>query len=446
MLPSPIPSAPARAAPRGSAPARPRPRTPGDRRRRLALAVAEIDQRRQRVRRAACARPARPAAEAIGAGGAAAGASSGRVSGLPETMAGSAPAAPIAITAGALARSSSTTRCAIFGPIPGAARIALTSPSDSARATPSGPSVPRIASAALAPTPCTGHQQPVPLPLRQRPEADELHQVLAHHELGVERHRPARRRHRRQRPLRAVDEVADAAGVDQHVVGAAVVEPPADLADHAPRPRERRVEPAAEPGVVRVAERDRQRVGRVRPGQHDARAAAAAPCARPAPCRHGRRRPPPSSPRSARTRPPRAPPAPAPAARCPRACPSFSVPARVLVDEGLLDRRRLRPVRDQHRGQRRVQAARAAPPGRRPPIRTPRSPRGGCASPSTSTTPHPVRRSPGSIPMTRIGRPFCSVASLSSLARSQNIRQGRTSRQAFTGIRAVWSGYGTRME
>ena len=70
-------------------------------------------------------------------------------------MAGAAPDAPIAMTAGALARSSSTTRCASFGPTPGAARIALASPSDSARATPSGPSVPRIASAALAPTPCT---------------------------------------------------------------------------------------------------------------------------------------------------------------------------------------------------------------------------------------------------------------------------------------------------
>ena len=74
---------------------------------------------------------------------------------MPATVAGRDPAAPSAITAGAFAFSSSTTRCASFGPTPGAAFTALTSPSDSARATPSAPSVPRMASAARAPTPCT---------------------------------------------------------------------------------------------------------------------------------------------------------------------------------------------------------------------------------------------------------------------------------------------------
>ena len=81
----------------------------------------------------------------------------------------------------------------------------------------------------------------------------------------------------------------------------------------------------------------------------------------------------------------------------------------VLVDEGLLDRRRLGPERQQHRGQRRVQAAEPRRERRRPPTRRPRSPHGGCRVPSTSTTPQPVRRSPGSIPMTRIGGPFCSL-------------------------------------
>ena len=62
---------------------------------------------------------------------------------------------PIAMTAGAFAFSSITTRCAILGPMPGAACIARASPSVIARPAPSAPSAPRIDIAALAPTPCT---------------------------------------------------------------------------------------------------------------------------------------------------------------------------------------------------------------------------------------------------------------------------------------------------
>ena len=82
-----------------------------DRRRCLALPVAEIDQRGQRIglrlgsgeRRSAS--PPRP------------GAASGDAK-PSGTIAGRAPAAPIVITAGALARSSRITLCAIFGPTP----------------------------------------------------------------------------------------------------------------------------------------------------------------------------------------------------------------------------------------------------------------------------------------------------------------------------------------
>ncbi len=117
-------------------------------------------------------------------------------------MTGAAPWAPIAITAGAFAFSSSTTRCAIFGPMPlSPLRIAVTSPSHSAR-NPLGPERAEDCQRRLGAHALHGHQQPVPLPLRQGAKTVELHQVLPDQQVGIERHRLPGRRHRRQRPVR----------------------------------------------------------------------------------------------------------------------------------------------------------------------------------------------------------------------------------------------------
>ena len=64
-------------------------------------------------------------------------------------------APPRAMTDGALSFSSSTIRCASLGPTPFALRTDAQSPSAIARPSPSGPSVLRIASDTLAPTPWT---------------------------------------------------------------------------------------------------------------------------------------------------------------------------------------------------------------------------------------------------------------------------------------------------
>jgi len=98
----------------------------------------------------ACALPPACAAAGAGAGTAASGTSIAS----PASGTGGG-AVPIAITAGALSFNSLTTRCAVLAPTPLAAVIALQSPMAMARLTPSGPSAPRIASAAFAPTPCT---------------------------------------------------------------------------------------------------------------------------------------------------------------------------------------------------------------------------------------------------------------------------------------------------
>jgi hypothetical protein len=85
-----------------------------------------------------------------------------RVSSITRSRAPRSP--PIAMADGALSFNSLTTRCASFGPTPCAARTDPQSPSATARATPSAPSVPRIAIDALAPTPCTETSKAVPFP------------------------------------------------------------------------------------------------------------------------------------------------------------------------------------------------------------------------------------------------------------------------------------------
>ena len=73
----------------------------------------------------------------------------------------------------------------------------------------------------------------MPFLFRQRAEPEELHQVFAHHQIGIERHMFAHPRQGRERPFRTMHDVADAAGIDQHMIRRAQVDPARDLADHA---------------------------------------------------------------------------------------------------------------------------------------------------------------------------------------------------------------------
>ena len=280
-----------------------------------------------------------------------------------------------------------------------------------------------MASAALRAHPLHRHQQPPPLALGQRPEADQLDQVLAHHHLGIERHRlprppaappasaPSRsagsRRPRPSRPAHSRRRDGRASPLTLPIIS--------------PRLRDRRRQPPLEPRVVRMAERDRQRVGGVRPGQHhprqlqphhvlDLRLLGVADA-----------RPPPSSPRSAHTR--------RRAARLrrhqqrdPARLPELQRPGRVLVDEGLLDRRRLRRPGDAPPRSARRAASRAAPRGRRPPRRTPRSRRGAAACPRRRRRPSRCAAAPGRCRSPAFAGP--SARCLARLiARTRNIRQ-----------------------
>ena len=80
-----------------------------------------------------------------------------------------------------------------------------------------------------------------------------------------------------------------------------------------------------------VADRDRQRVGGVRARRRRSRAAGGAPSSRPAPCRHGRRRPPISSPGWRSIRRPAAARSAGASSTTPRAWPSFRVEAGFLL-------------------------------------------------------------------------------------------------------------------
>jgi hypothetical protein len=63
------------------------------------------------------------------------------------------------------------------------------SPSVIARPTPSAPSVPRIAIAALAPTPCTVISSLMPFLFQHGGKAEQLQKILAHQQVGIKRDR-----------------------------------------------------------------------------------------------------------------------------------------------------------------------------------------------------------------------------------------------------------------
>ena len=81
-----------------------------------------------------------------------------------------------------------------------------------------------MASATLAPTPCTPIEQPEPVALGRGREADQADRVLRDEHLGVQHHLVADRAQLRQRAGRGRDEIADAGDVDHREVGAEAVE------------------------------------------------------------------------------------------------------------------------------------------------------------------------------------------------------------------------------
>ncbi len=188
----------------------------------------------------------------------------------------------------------------------------------------------------------------------------------------------------------------------------------------APAPAARRLQ------VMRMADRDRQRVGGIRTRQIDAGQLEPHHMRPPAPCRRGRRRPPPSSPCWGHIRQPSGPPERRPASP-PRA------PGQASAS----------PARPCSR-----RSARSPPPRAHASPRTAASSRCNCNSriarsspvewmipfatwasrdPETSITPQPRLRKPGSIPITRIlpsplaGRSPCCFSD--AVARKANICQ-----------------------
>ena len=188
----------------------------------------------------------------------------------------------------------------------------------------------------------------------------------------------------------ADDEIADAAHVDDAASASTGSTTPVSLAIKAPPPRACRAGGA----MMGVADRDRERIGGVGGGARR-RAAGGRPSWRPAlvgvaaPITDFLTR---LAAYSKTGRPARA----GASRTTPRAWPSFSVDARVDVDEGLLDRRLERALRLDDGGDAVEQLAQAL--GQRCPWSSPgrrRAPTWRSRLPSTSITPQPVQPQTG---------------------------------------------------
>ena len=243
-------------------------------------------------------------------------------------------------------------RSATFGPTPGVRATAALSRSAMALARSDGRQRAEHGERDLGADALHGLQQAEPFALDVGAEAEQLDLVLAH--IGLDRqHRGlARRGQRLQRARRAMHLIADALHVEDHVVLAVGIDQALELADHLRRRTRRdascacrsarstlqRVQPIARRlAVMRMGDGDGQRVGGV------------------GGFRIGLRQQQPTITRiwflsawpapttvfltwfgaySATGRPSIA----GASIATPRACPSFRVATRVLVDEGLLDR------------------------------------------------------------------------------------------------------------
>ncbi len=73
----------------------------------------------------------------------------------------------------------------------------------------------------------------MPFLFHQRGKAIELHQILAHHHIGIKRNGLTHARQSGHRALGAIDDIAHTAHIDQHVVAAAVFQSSGQFSDHA---------------------------------------------------------------------------------------------------------------------------------------------------------------------------------------------------------------------
>src|SRR5690606_29319408 len=77
------------------------------------------------------------------------------------------------------------------------------------------------------------HQHPVPFLFDQRRESEQLQQILAHQQVGIERAGLADRRQAGGGALRDMDNIPNAAHIDQDMVHRAVQDDAGDAPDHA---------------------------------------------------------------------------------------------------------------------------------------------------------------------------------------------------------------------
>ena len=136
------------------------------------------------------------------------------------------------------------------------------------------PSVPRIASDALAPTPCTDISKRCHSFSTKRRESRTAASGLR---APPDRYKAPTAspdtRQGRQRPVRAIDQIADTAHVDQHVIRCAIVDPSCNLANHA-LALATAAASALAAAMMRMTNRDRQRIGGIRARQSRHRAVA----------------------------------------------------------------------------------------------------------------------------------------------------------------------------
>ena len=184
-------------------------------------------------------------------------------------------------------------RAASFGPTPLARPIIALSPWLTARASSSGESADRIASASLPPTPWTEVSARKESRSTARAEAEQGPGVLAYLKLGEDQHLAAHRSERVERACADVDQISDARDVDDRRVGANFCEGSCQAGDHI---RLGLSDAAGARQVMRVGDRDGECVGGIGARDLRTRAGGARPSHGPALFRRCRCRPRPSSP------------------------------------------------------------------------------------------------------------------------------------------------------
>ncbi len=77
------------------------------------------------------------------------------------------------------------------------------------------------------------HQQALPFLFYQSGETKELQVVFAHQKVSEKRHGFAIARQTGHHALGQIDDISHAAHIDQHMICAAILQPPCNLANHA---------------------------------------------------------------------------------------------------------------------------------------------------------------------------------------------------------------------